>query len=167
MENKIDERIYRFWWLHDAAWYQNVAKRFGFEAANELNKESLRYMALRTMQAHVRENRIDTAFANIEDMVKHLMEGTLLMWPATWLQTDVHILSPDTFDVVITKNFAIEMLRRARTLEHYACPCLAAREGWFAAIGVKYYDQELKCMVLGDDVCHFRTRVEVEWAHAK
>lgn len=163
MENKAIERVYRFWWLHDGAWYQNVAKRFGFEVANELNQESLRYMAMRTMQTYLRENNVDTNFANFEDFTKHLMEATLGMWPATWLQTEVHILGPDTFDVIVTRNFAVEMLRRAGTLEHYQCPCLAARQGWFAGIGVKHYDQELKCMVRGDDVCQLRARIEAPW----
>jgi hypothetical protein len=66
MASKLDEQIYRYWWLHDGAWYQNVARRFGFEVANELNKECLRYMAQRTMRSYVKENRVNTSFASIE-----------------------------------------------------------------------------------------------------
>jgi len=164
MEDKTIEQVYRFWWLHDGAWYQNVAKRFGFEVTNELNQECLRYMAQRTMQAYLRENRVDTNFANIEDFTKHFMASTRLLWPANWLENEVHILGPDTFDVIIVKNFAVDMLRRAGTLQHYECPCLAARKGWFAGIGIKKYDdQELKCMIRGDDICQFRARIEAEW----
>ncbi len=43
--NKIDEQVYRFWWLHDGAWYRNVAGRFGFEVANELNGRHTFYVA--------------------------------------------------------------------------------------------------------------------------
>lgn len=161
MISKMDEQVYRYWWLHDGAWYQNVAGRFGFEVANELNKECLRYMARRTMRSYVKENRVNTSYATIEELVKHLMEGTLVMWPEGWCETEVHILGTDTFDVVLTKNFALDMLRRAGTLEHYACPCLTLREGWFAGLGVKHHDEELECMLKGDDVCHLRARIEL------
>ena len=37
--------VYRSWWLHDARWYQGVAKRFGPAVANEINAEALRFVA--------------------------------------------------------------------------------------------------------------------------
>ena len=38
--------VYRKWWAHDAHWYQGVAKRFGQQAANEINAEALRQVAV-------------------------------------------------------------------------------------------------------------------------
>jgi hypothetical protein len=157
----MDEKIYRYWWLHDGAWYQNVAKTFGFEAANELNQQCLRYMAQRTMRDYVKEHHIDTHFRTIEDLTKHLMKATLTMLPEEWCKTRVEILAPDCFDVVLYENFAVDSVRRAGTLDSYACPGLMMRQGWFAGLGIAYTDEEIECMIRGDKVCRFRAHVDL------
>lgn len=155
-----EEKLYRYWWLHDGAWYQNVAKTYGFETANKLNKESLRSMAKRTMQTYVRERGLDSSTMDLATLVHHFMEGAGEMWPDEWVDLESHILGPDSFEVVLKKNFAIEMLRKAGTLEKYECTGLVLREGWFAGLGVKNYVQEEKeCMVKGDPVCRFLVRI--------
>ncbi|MBO8162857.1 MAG: hypothetical protein H0Z34_03935 [Brevibacillus sp.] len=160
--NETEEKLYRYWWLHDGAWYQNVARRMGFSIANELNKECLRSMAKRTMQTYVREHNIDSSSLTMEDLVHHYMTGANEMWPDQWVKLEAHILGPDSFEVVLSKNFAIDMLRKAGTLETYECPGLSLREGWFAGLGVRHYEQEEKeCMVRGDDVCRFWARVDL------
>ncbi|UFJ42572.1 hypothetical protein LOK74_08800 [Brevibacillus humidisoli] len=157
-----EEKIYRYWWFHDGAWYQNVARKFGFEAANELNKEALRYMAKRGMQTYVRENGIDLSeITTIESLAHHYMEGASEMWPEHWVHLEANILGPDSFEVVNRRNFAIEMLRKAGTLDKYECPGLALREGWFAGLGIKnYIQEERECVVRGDEVCRYWARID-------
>lgn len=158
-----EEKIYRYWWFHDGAWYQNVARTFGFAAANQLNKEALRYMAKRAMQTYIREQNVDVAaIQDIERLVHHFMEGAYEMWPRHWVHLEANILGPDTFEVINYRNFAIDMLRKAGTLEHYECPGLILREGWFAGLGIKDYTQEeTECVVRGDPVCRYRAQVRI------
>ena len=49
--------VYRQWWLHDARWYQGVAKRFGQEVANEINAEAIRYVATHVGKQILRPRR--------------------------------------------------------------------------------------------------------------
>ncbi|QKG83264.1 hypothetical protein GXN76_01485 [Kroppenstedtia pulmonis] len=157
-----DEKIYRFWWLHDGAWYQNVARRIGFEAANDLNKECLRYMAIRGTRSYVRENKIDTSqIQDIETLVYHFMKAPKQLWPEEWIQMEATITGPDTFDVRLHRNFAVEWVKKAGTLDSYECPGLVLREGYFEGLNVRTYEQgERTCMCRGDDECVFWARVE-------
>ncbi|MDR3035830.1 MAG: hypothetical protein LBV78_22500, partial [Kitasatospora sp.] len=47
---------HQFWWLHDARWYQGVLKRFGQDAANEINAEAIRFVARRAAMWYRRQS---------------------------------------------------------------------------------------------------------------
>ena len=124
-------RLYSWWWLHDARWYQGVASRFGFDVANEINQEALRYMAQRVARLVAKECDVLPSRMSFPDAVDVFCRCCSLMWPKELLQFECNLTGPDTFEIDIVRNFALDMLRRAGTLERYDCPCLALREGWF------------------------------------
>jgi hypothetical protein len=59
MSPGTDDRLQRLWWLHDALWYQGVAKRFGFRIANEINQEAIRPVAKRAMRTVLADLGLD------------------------------------------------------------------------------------------------------------
>lgn len=159
-EQPTREQLYQWWWLHDGAWYQEVAKRFGFDAANEINKQALRFMAARVSRQIAGELDKPVEEMAWPEVVETFCKGAKLMWPEPSLKFDYAVTGPGTFEVNIRYNFALDMLRRAGTLEHYDCPCLALREGWFEGLGIEPAEnRNTQCVRTGGDACSFVGRV--------
>jgi hypothetical protein len=161
MTTTSEEKLYQFWWLHDGLWYQNVARRFGFEAANELNKQCLRALARRSMQAIVRERAVDTRQLDLGQLVELYVAAARTLWPEAWVHLRATITGPDTFEVALPKNFALDWLERAGTLDRYDCPCLELRDGWFQGLGVRFEQEKRDCKCRGAEACTFWARVEL------
>jgi hypothetical protein len=147
-------RVYSWWWLHDARWYQGVASRFGFDVANEVNQEALRYMAQRVARLVAKECDVLPRRMSFPDAVDVFCRCCSLMWPKELLQFECNLTGPDTFEIDIVRNFALDMLRRAGTLERYVCPCLALREGWFQGLDLHPIENRVtQCVLNGAERC--------------
>ena len=59
---------------------------------------------------------------------------------------------------MVTRNFALEMLARAGTLEGYDCPCPQMREGWFEGLRTEVSDERVECVRTGGTACRFQSR---------
>ena len=79
------DEIRKLWWLHDALWYQGVAKRFGYEAANAINREAIRPIAKRAMRRVLAESGRDQGSApedfGPEEIPAYFRKTSDLMWP--------------------------------------------------------------------------------------
>lgn len=145
----------QFWWLHDARWYQGVAKRFGQDVANEINAEALRFVARRVAAWYVKEYGVAPG-ASAAELAGVLERISRTMWPGRMLSVDSENIHDHSWETVITRNFALEMLRTAGTLDGYRCPCLDLRAGWFEGLGVRADDECLSCLRQGAPACRFR-----------
>jgi hypothetical protein len=152
--------VHEFWWLHDARWYQGVLKRFGQEAANEINAEAMLFVCRRVARWYTARAGVDFASLPMEEFVKWFAEIPRIMWPESMMHVAHTARGEDAWESVITTNFALRMLRAARTLDGYECPCPQMREGWFAGMGVRVRDRRVECQRLGGTVCRFRSERE-------
>lgn len=145
------------WWLHDARWYQAVKSRFGQDAANELNAEVMRFVARRVAGVYARMHPAAVAGRSREDVAADLETLARLMFSRAMVRLDSAAFHEDgTWETVVSEHFALKMLKASRSLEHYRCPCLDLRAGWFEGIGVKAEDEVVECMRDGAAVCRFR-----------
>ncbi|MGW1616866.1 hypothetical protein ACWCQZ_47300 [Streptomyces sp. NPDC002285] len=158
--SETDPPYLQFWWLHDARWYQGVLKRFGAEAANEINEEAARFVARRVGRWCVRHYDIRLKGRSIEEFLARFALIQQVMFPDDGHMRVQHtVLSDSEWETVITDIFPKRMLRAAGTLDGYQCPCMAMRSGWFEAVGVDGHDQRLECELQGGDACRFRMQI--------
>jgi hypothetical protein len=148
--------VYAFWWLHDARWYQEVSKRFGQAAANELNAEALRFVARRVAQWYTKTHRLDFNDLPIDGVIDHFAGIFRAMSSDGMFEYELNGLGGDEWETVITKSYSLRMLRAARSLEGYECPCLEMRAGWFDGMGVSVRDSCVECQRTGGSACRFR-----------
>jgi hypothetical protein len=145
-----------FWWLQDARWYQGVLRRFGPDAANEINAEALRHVFRHVAQWYARAHGRDVHALSTEEFASWFAGLPAATWSESMLHAEQVPTGEDEFESVITDNFALRMLRAARALPHYRCPCPAMRGGWFEGIGVEVTDERIECELDGADVCRHR-----------
>jgi hypothetical protein len=155
---------YRLWWQHDAHWYQGVAARFGQEAANEINAEALRKVALHVGQ---RVARLAGPLPDSGDVRKDLEELRRRyddcgdrMFPPELRNASTEVEDDDLIVLTLKRNFAITMVRMAGSLEGYRCPCTAIHAGWSEGLGVTLAENRAEsCLREGDKACRLLMRV--------
>ncbi|MDQ1653128.1 MAG: hypothetical protein QOI35_2328 [Cryptosporangiaceae bacterium] len=151
------DELRMFWWLHDARWYQGVAKRFGQDAANEINAEAVQFVAKRVATWYARTHGItaDLPTPELSDVLETISR---LMWSDDMVEARNEVLGDDSWETVVSKNFNLRMLAAAGSLDGYDCPCLPMRAGWFDGLGLRTEDSCIECQRTGGEVCRFRAR---------
>jgi hypothetical protein len=155
-EDGVEPPLNDFWWLHDARWYQGVLRRFGPEAANEINAEALRFVFRRIARWYTKTNGLDFAEMSMAEFVKWFAEIPRVSWTEKMMAVEHTATGEDEWETVIFENFALRMLRAARSLDGYRCVCPDMRAGWFEGMGVSITDTRLQCKLDGSEVCRFR-----------
>lgn len=150
-----DVPLHTFWWLHDARWYQGVRKRFGADAANEINAEAIAFVARRIARWHTHAHGLDFATMPMDELVKWFGQLVGVMWTEDMTKVSHTADGENEFSSVVTDHFALRMLRAARSLEVYRCPCLRMRAGLFEGMGLEAEDELVGCQTQGADGCRF------------
>ncbi|WP_308346917.1 L-2-amino-thiazoline-4-carboxylic acid hydrolase [Streptomyces sp. ISL-66] len=154
----------QFWWLHDARWYQGVARRFGQDAANEINAEAMQFVTRRIASAYAREKGLGPELSAAE--LAAALTGISELMTGDGVEAANKITGEDSFETAVTRNFALEMLARAGTLEGYDCPCPQMRAGWFEGLKTEVDDHRVECLRTGGAACRFRSSTSVPVAAA-
>ncbi|MCO6004605.1 hypothetical protein NE236_06400 [Actinoallomurus purpureus] len=108
--------VYRQWWLHDARWYQGVAKRFGHAAANEINAEALRYVAV-NVGKRVRRQFGGGPAADMEELRRRYDACSEWMFPSELRDGGTTVVADGEIELTMRQNFAVTMVRMAGSLE--------------------------------------------------
>ncbi|WP_405568209.1 hypothetical protein OG418_25065 [Streptomyces phaeochromogenes] len=163
---------YRLWWQHDAHWYQGVASRFGQQAANEINAEALRKVAVHVGQrVGRRSGPLPDSGDNgkdLEELRRRYDECGDRMFPRELRNASTEVEDQGEGGgggeglIVLTlrRNFAITMVRMAGSLEGYRCPCTDIHAGWSEGLGVTLTENRAEtCLRDGDKACRLLVRV--------
>ena len=168
-----DVPLYRFWWLHDARWYQGVARRFGQEAANEINTEALRFVARRVAAWRARQYDRRPADLPIDELFALLLQINLTIWPGDMVSVEHHHVGTtddgaDEWETLVVNHFVPKMLRAARSADGYRCASLEVRAGLYEGLGLSVEERHTECQFDGGEACRFRAirRPAPEGGHA-
>lgn len=151
--------LHQFWWLHDARWYQGVARRFGQDAANEINAEALRFVARRVAAWCAREYGRPRADVPAAELFPLLAKIAATMWAEDMVSVEHHADddAAGEWETVVVNHFVPKMLRAAQSTEGYRCACLPVRAGFYEGIGLSVADKRVECQLDGGEACRFRT----------
>ncbi|KUL61167.1 MULTISPECIES: hypothetical protein [Streptomyces] len=151
--------VYRQWWLHDARWYQGVAKRFGHAVANEINAEALRYVAVQVGKRIARQFGGKPA-VDLEELRRRYDACSEWMFPSELRDGATAVLPDGEIELTMRQNFAVVMVRMAGSLDGYKCPCTDIHAGWSEGLGVELTrNRATACLRDGDPACRLLMRV--------
>ncbi|SDW62589.1 hypothetical protein SAMN05421504_1011085 [Amycolatopsis xylanica] len=151
--------VYRQWWLHDARWYQGVAKRFGHEVANEINAEALRFVAEHVGKRMLRQFGGKPA-ADLDELRARYDACAEYMFPSELRDGGIEVIGEDLLELTMRQNFAVTMVRMAGSLDGYECPCTEIHAGWSAGLGIELTENRATgCLRHGDPACRLLMRV--------
>jgi hypothetical protein len=154
--------VYRSWWLHDARWYQGVAKRFGPAVANEINAEALRYVATNIGRKVLRQFGGKPAL-DVDELRQRYDACADRTFPYELRDLRCVVVDDDAVEVVMRQSFAVTMVRMAGSMEGYECPCTEVHAGWSDGLGVVLAENcSTGCLRHGDPACRLLMRVAPE-----
>lgn len=150
----------RAWWTHDAAWYQGVLRRFGQDAANEINAEAIAqasgFVARRVAQTLEKP----VAEMDIEQVQAAVLRCRARMLPPPLSDSVYATVGDDGYEVVTSRMFALTMLRLAGTLKGYDCPCENIFRSWSEGLGLTVTEcGTTSCVRSGSGTCRIEVRV--------
>jgi hypothetical protein len=156
--------VYKLWWQHDAHWYQGVAKRFGQQAANEINSEAIRKAAVQIGQRVARQSgplpETGDSAKDMEELRRRYDECGDRMFPRELRNASTEVVGDDLIVLTLKRNFAITMLRMAGSLEGYECPCTDIHAGWAEGLGITLSENRAtSCLRHGDKACCLLMRI--------
>lgn len=133
-------------------------KRYGQDAANEINTEALKFVARRVAKWYTSTHGVEFAALAMTEFVKYFSHIPATMWDADMVDVEQIALGEDEWETVVSKSFSLRMLAAAGAIEGYDCPCLEMRAGWFSGMGVAVQDSCVECARTGGDICRFRAK---------
>lgn len=145
--------------MHDGRWYQEVAHRCGYDAANEANRAALHFVARRVAQtigATAGRALTDLSWPEVVDVFRRCAAA---MWPQGMAVAEYVAPGPGELTIVIRRTYILPTLHLAGSLKEYGCPCAAVHQGWFEGLGLQPVDQEVTgCLRTGGSACTFLCR---------
>lgn len=157
-----EQLLIRCWMSHDARWYMAVARSYGLEAANQLNRQAAHDEGVAEARRVLRATGQGSPQTLAECLRAQQVIAGLLTPGLADYQLD--IIGDDTFSFSVDRCFAYENVTRARVAEQYECGIFARVAGWWDAFEVDYEmrPQPGRCLkVLGKD-CRYVFSLQAE-----
>jgi hypothetical protein len=136
--SQMRDLLARGWLTHDAMWFDQTARAFGVETANQLNRAAIRAMApfevRRLVQALGPDEPVDPAAVArlVADGVRLVApESVAGRWRVTPREGGLH------WEWDPGECFAYKGMRRFGWLEGYRCGVIYRVECWLDALGVR------------------------------
>jgi hypothetical protein len=123
-------------WLGcDGRWFLNVAERYGYEEANELNKRVNRSLTRASMRKLVKVAGWDRP--SDMDALKEMLEtGYEVYHPPPECEIELQVLNGQTLRALFHRCPVMEKVERGGGMDNYRCACPLSFEGWIEALGL-------------------------------
>ena len=126
--------LLREMWLGcDGRWFLNVAERYGFEAANELNTEVGRSLTRSSMRKLAKV----AGWGPPKDVgrLKEMFEiGYDVYHPSPECEIELQVLDKRSLIAVFHKCPVMDKVQKGGGMENYRCACPLSFEGWMEAL---------------------------------
>jgi hypothetical protein len=135
-----DQRVrwlLREMWLGcDGRWFLNVAERYGFDVANEMNKAVGRGLARASMRKLSRVTEWERP-GDMAELARLFRLGYEVYHPAPECEVEFRILNGDSLLALFHKCPVKEKVERGGGMQRYECACPLSFEGWMEALEIQ------------------------------
>jgi len=148
--------LIKCWMSHDARWFMAVAREYGMEAANRLNRVAAHDVGEVEARRIARALELP-AVRTVDDWLL-TQEILLALLGSDLADYQVTKVGSDAFQVHVQRCFASENAVRAGISEHYECGMFARITGWLDAQSLSYEISPPlgKCLKAAGDECLYR-----------
>jgi len=129
--------LLREMWLGcDGRWFLNVADRYGYEVANELNKVVNRSLAKSAMKKIMKVKGWGPP-ANVEELKKAIETGYEVYHPSPECEVELNTRDTWTLEALFYKCPVMSKVEKGGGMHNYLCACPLSFEAWIEALGLR------------------------------
>jgi hypothetical protein len=159
--------LIKCWMSHDARWFMAVAREYGMDAANRLNRVAAHEVGKVEARRIARALGLPAA-RTIDDWLL-TQESFLSLVGPDLVDYQVTKVGSNAFQVHVQRCFANENAVRAGIYDHYECGMFARITGWLDAQSLSYEISPPlgSCLKAAGDECLYRftLRFDAEGGH--
>jgi len=130
-----EDLLRRTWHWHDARWFAGVAQEFGMDAANRLNRRTVRALGQTEMRRLMKALHVANV-SGVDEALQLYDAGRDLYVPPTMMDAGVSDVTDDSYEVTFHRCFVAENIVRAGIADTYLCAVFDRIEGWHDAWGM-------------------------------
>jgi hypothetical protein len=156
--------LIKCWMSHDARWFMAVAREFGMDTANRLNRIAANEVGKVEARRIVRLLGLPKA-RTVDDWLL-TQEILLNLLGPDLTEYQLTKVGSDALQVRVQRCFANENAMRAGIIDHYQCGIFARITGWLDAQGLAYETSPPlgKCLKAAGDECLYRITLRFDGA---
>ena len=155
-KHQLKELLVKCWMTHDGSWFYTCVKELGIDAANKLNKASIKSLSLievqRVQKALGRENvKIETF-----EQLKTFIDDAFSVIKGDFMNFTYSFPEKNRLHWEMTRCFAFEGMKRIGVKERYECGVLYRVSCWLDVLGIKHEIEPKidKCLLYSQEKCH-------------
>ena len=129
--------LLREMWLGcDGRWFLSVAQRYGFEAANEINRSVGLSLARASMRRLIKVAGLERP-VDIEELKRIIETGYEVYHPSPDCEIELRVVDGQTLCAFFHRCPVMEKVEKGGGMGNYQCACPLAFKGWMEALGLK------------------------------
>ena len=155
-KHQLKELLIKCWMTHDGSWFYTCVKELGIDAANKLNKASIKSLSLievkRVQKALGRENvKIETF-----EQLKTFINDAFSVIKGDFMNFTYSFPEKNRLHWEMTRCFAFEGMKRIGVKERYECGLLYRISCWLDVLGIKHEIEPKidKCLLYSQEKCY-------------
>lgn len=123
------------WYSHDARWFNAVAREFGLEAANTLNRQVCRALGKAEMRRLVKALEIAQP-TTAQELVQVIEVAFSAFTPPPLTQLEIRVVDDRSYEAWMKRCFIHENITKAGIAPFYVCAAPDRIQGWHEALGL-------------------------------
>ncbi len=128
--------LLREMWLGcDGRWFLNVAERYGYEVANEMNGSVNRSLARSAMRRMMKVSGRGLP-ANAAELREAIEIGYEVYHPPPECEIELQVLDDSSVEALFHKCPVMEKVEKGGGMQNYLCACPLSFEAWMEALGL-------------------------------
>ncbi len=128
--------LIKCWMSHDARWYMAVAREFGIEVADRLNRRASHDVGLAEAKRLISALQLPPV-KTLDDYLL-MQEVAVAFFGPDLVEYDIVKVSDRAFEMRVRRCFAYENIVKAGVAANYGCGILSRTTGWPEALGLKF-----------------------------
>ncbi len=129
------EILRKCWYTHDARWFMSVAQEFGLEAANRLNRLTVRALGRTEGRRLLRAFGLSQV-SSLEELVRLFDAGIRILVPPPAMEVKGKVIDERSYEISLGRCYVHENVVRAGIGEGYVCAVFDRVHGWHEAMNL-------------------------------
>ena len=154
-KRQLKELLVKCWMTHDGSWFYSCNKELGIEAANKLNKASIKNLSVIEVQRVRKAMGMENSSIRIFEELKSFINNAFSVIKGDFMDFQYSFPEKNQMHWEMNKCFAHEGMKRIGIRDQYECGVLYRVSCWLDAVGVKHeIDPKVeKCLKYSQEKC--------------